>query len=287
MKERRREEYSRFISFLMCEQGVKEAGRDLVIEAIKMVESGGFAPVLHRFEDPDKFKRLSIDSNNDIEVYYAQPIQVKRWDCPIIEPIKPPDETKVLAFCASPRKGGNGDTLIDEAIRGAQDAGAKVQKFMLQKMKIGSCLGCKECRQQGFEGFCLLKDDMTDIYPKIVDSDAVIFDFPIYTGRECGQLAIFLDRWYPLGAYRLKTSRRAMVISTWGYPYVDTYDYLIDRIILSLLSFNMVTVESLSACGFAGMLNGLDDKGKAMILRFPREVEKAYQAGKSLVTGQR
>ena len=150
---------------------------------------------------------------------------------------------------------------------------------------MGLVWGVKECRQPGFEGFCLLKDDMTDIYPKIVDSDAVIFDFPLYTGRECSQLASFLDRWYPLGAYRLEDRRRAMVIGTWGYPYVDTYDYVMERIIFSLLSFNMVTVEALSACGFAGMLNGLDDKGKAMVLRFPKEVEKAYQAGKSLVTG--
>jgi len=33
------------------------------------------------------------------------------------------------------------------------------------------------------------------------------------------------------------------------------------------------------------MLNGLDDKGKAMLLRFPKELKKAYQAGKTLVTG--
>jgi multimeric flavodoxin WrbA len=287
IQKKRREEYLRFISFLMNEQGVKEAGRDLIIEAIKMVESCGFAPVLHRMVDPDQFQKLSVEPNNDMEAYYALPRQIRRWDCPPIQPTRPPHETKVLAFCASPRKGGNGDTLIDEAIRGAQDTGAKVEKFMLQKMKIKSCLGCKECRQEGFEGFCRVKDAMTDIYTKIIDSHAIIFGFPIYTGRECGQLSIFLDRWYPLGAYRLKGSRRAMVIGTWGYHSMDTYDDVIERIILSLLSFNIVTVEAISACGFAGMLNGLDDKGKAMILRFPRELEKAYQAGKSLVTGQR
>jgi hypothetical protein len=34
------------------------------------------------------------------------------------------------------------------------------------------------------------------------------------------------------------------------------------------------------------MLRGFDENGKAMILRFPKELEKAYQAGKSLVTGK-
>jgi hypothetical protein len=34
------------------------------------------------------------------------------------------------------------------------------------------------------------------------------------------------------------------------------------------------------------MLHGFDDKRKAMVLRFPNVLEEAYQAGKSLVTGQ-
>ena len=46
------------------------------------------------------------------------------------------------------------------------------------------------------------------------------------------------------------------------------------------------TVELLSACGFGGMLRGLDNERKGIILRFPKELEKAYQAGKSLVTGE-
>lgn len=76
-----------------------------------------------------------------------------------------------------------------------------------------------------------------------------------------------------------------MVIGTWGSAWLDSYDYTIEKII-NVLHFNyIVTVEALSACGFEGVLHGLDDKGKAMILRFPKELEKAYQAGKSLVSG--
>ncbi len=33
------------------------------------------------------------------------------------------------------------------------------------------------------------------------------------------------------------------------------------------------------------MLRGLDDKKKGLILRFPKELKKAYQAGKALITG--
>ena len=78
-----------------------------------------------------------------------------------------------------------------------------------------------------------------------------------------------------------------MVIGTWAYPYLDTYDYVIEDIILLLNVSKVETVEAISACGFEGMLHGLDDKGKGLILRFPKELEKAYQAGKSLVAGER
>lgn len=42
---------------------------------------------------------------------------------------------KIVAVNASPRKGWNTDTLIDEAIRGAEAAGATVEKFDLFRME--------------------------------------------------------------------------------------------------------------------------------------------------------
>ena len=93
-----------------------------------------------------------------------------------------------------------------------------------------------------------------------------------------------MDRWYCIPMAKL-ANKRAMVICTWGYFAPDTYDFVMENVINILNSRKILTVEALSACGLAGMLNGLDDKGKAMILRYPNEIEKAYQAGKALVTG--
>ncbi|GAI92782.1 unnamed protein product, partial [marine sediment metagenome] len=271
----------------MREQGCKEAGRELIIEALKMVLPKLYTPIFHRMEDPVKFKKLSIDPKTDLGAYYALPIQVKRWKPVASKPAKYPEEMKVLAFCASPRRGGNTEVLIDEAIRGVRDAGAKVEKFVLQEMKLGFCDGCARCADPDFEGFCSQKDAVADIYPKIVDSDAIIIGFPIYTTRECGQLSVFFDRWRCLRRPGMETGsgKRAMVIGTWGYPYPDTYDYVVENIITLLQASGVITVEALSACGFEGILHGLDDKGEAIVLRFPKELEKAYLAGKSLATG--
>ncbi len=284
IRESRKQKYLRMLSFLMNEQGLKQADRGLVIEAIRMIESKALDPVFMRWEDPAKFKRLLVDPATDVKACYTLPVEVKRWDRPPVPAGKRPEEMKVLAFCASPRKGGNTEVLMDEAIRGAQDAGAKVEKFMLQKMKIGYCIQCTQCNLPGFEGFCPQKDAMADIYPKIVDSDAIIIGFPIYMSRENAQLATFMDRWRCVS--NVEPTRRAMVIGTWGYPATDTYDHKIENIISILYRNGFETVEALSACGFSGKLGGFDEKRKAMVLRFPKELEKAYQAGKSLVMGE-
>ena len=278
--------YLRILSLLMNEQGCEEAGKELVIEAVRMVEGNTFDALFRRLENPAEVKRLVIDPKTDLEAYFALPIQVKRWDIPPSKPTKPPGEMKVLAFNASPRKGGNTDVLIDEALRGARDAGvASVEKIRLQKIRLRFCLGCSKCQEPGWEGFCAQKDEMVDIFPKIADSDAIVIGFPIYIGRECGQLATFFDRWYCLSREKLRSAKRALVMGTWGYPYPDSFDSEIEKIMRILHAYGIEPVEALSACGFEGVLHGLDDKGKAMILRFPQELEKAYQAGKALAAG--
>jgi len=231
-------------------------------------------------------KRLFVDPNFNMEAYYALPRQVKRWVLPPSKPVKPPQEMKVLAFNASPRAGGNTDVLIDEALRGAKDAGAaSIEKLMLQKIKLGFCIGCEKCQDPGWEGFCSQKDDVNDVFQKIVDSDAIIIGFPIYIGRASGQLCTFFDRWYSLSKKKVGAGKRGMVIGTWGAAGVDIFDFAIESALTMLHGRGIEPVEALSACGFEGLLHGWDDKGKAIILRFPKELEKAYQTGKSLVTG--
>ena len=42
---------------------------------------------------------------------------------------------KIIAVNAGPRKGWNTDTLIDEAIKGAESTGAEVKKFNLFRLE--------------------------------------------------------------------------------------------------------------------------------------------------------
>ena len=275
------------LSLLMASRKNRIADSSLVIEATKLVVPKSYDPFFHMMEDMNKFKRLTLDPFDDIKAYNALPIKVKRWKMPPKKKSATGLQHKnVLAVCASPRKGGNTDILLDEALRGARDAGAKTEKVMLQRIKLGYCIGCRKCKDKGYEGMCTVKDDMTPLYQKIIDSDAIIIGFPVYTGRECAQLSTFMDRWdcferFKFGG-KLQPGRVAMVIGTWGYAYDDTYDHIIENIMVILKLHKVETVEALSACGFEGILHGLDEKRKAIISKFPKELKKAYEAGASL-----
>jgi multimeric flavodoxin WrbA len=291
IREELKAKYLRILSLLMTEQGVKEAGRELVSEAIKMVESKAILPIFQSWEEPVKVKEFQ-ERYRDIDAYLAGPCIVKRWKRPSVnKPTKHPEEMKVIALCASPRKGGNTDILIDEALRGVKDTGAQAEKFTLQKLNIKTCVSCRKCMDPDYEHICAIKDDVSEIiFPKLIDSDAIIIGFPIYIGRESARLTMVMERWGALGEFLrekmiLKPGRRGMVIGTWGYPQTDTYDHVLEEITMRLYVSGVETVEAISACGFVGMLRGLDDKKKGIILRFPEELEKAYQAGKALIVG--
>ena len=289
MRERRREKYLNAISLIMGRRGLKEADRAAVIEAVKMMENRGLDPTFDSWDDPDSFRKKVLDPMTDLAAYEALPVRVNRWPHPPYFAEKPPKDTKVLAFCASPRSGGNTDCLVDEALRGAAEAGAACEKVMIQKLKPGFCIGCRKCKEPDFRDYCAIKDGMIAVYPKIVAADAIIVGFPVYTGRECAQLSTFLDRWDCFERYNyatmLKPGRRAMVIGTWGYPGIETYDFVMERIMILLNLHKVATVEAVAACGFEGMLHGFDRERKAVILKHPDQLAKAREAGKALVLG--
>jgi len=289
MHQQRKEKILTMLSLLMGARKARIADQALVIEAVKLIVPKSYDPFFHMMENMEKFKRLTLDPFDDMQAYAALPIKVKRWKSPRRSLKKATAKKKnVIAFCASPRRGGNTDILIDEALCGARDAGCETEKIMLQKIQLGYCIGCRKCKDKGYEGMCTVKDDMTPLYQKIIDADALIIGFPIYTGRECAQLSTFMDRWdcferFKFGA-KLQPGRVALVIGTWGYAYDDTYDHIIENIMVILKLHKVETVEALSACGFEGIFHGLDEKRRGVIAKFPKELKKAYDAGAALVT---
>ena len=96
-----------------------------------------------------------------------------------------------IAFLGSPRKDGNTDLLLQEAVKGVESAGLPVKTFRLNLMNIKPCQNCGGCEETGE---CIINDDMTEIYSDIRTADRVILASPIFFFALSGQTKIMIDR---------------------------------------------------------------------------------------------
>lgn len=176
---------------------------------------------------------------------------------------------KVLIISASPRKGGNSDTLADEFARGAKEAGNIVEKVSLCDKTINFCKGCLACLKCGR---CVIQDDAVEIASKMHAADVLVFATPVYYYSVSGQLKTMLDRANPLydtdyaftKVYLLAAAAEAEISAVEGsitavQGWVDCFSRcnLVDTI-------------------FAGGVNSVGE-----IAGHPA-LEKAYQTGKSV-----
>ena len=99
---------------------------------------------------------------------------------------------RVLILSASPRKGGNSDTLCNQLMEGAQQAGHQVEKIFLKEKKINYCTGCGACYNRG--NGCSQKDDMENMLNKMIDADVIVMATPVYFYTMNGQMKTFIDR---------------------------------------------------------------------------------------------
>ena len=303
------------ISLMITGKGVTDGDKEMVVTAARFISRPSSKSRFDKMMGIAEAREVVKTGYQSLEGYYNRPKLVKRWPPVPGKPEKSPREMKVLAFCGSNRERGNCDALITEALRGATEAGAQVvDKIYLSKLDIKRCDNAymrrdilstretdpslepdycpysRDLQSEEHPGYCTLADDMPEVYRKLVEADAIIIGFPIINGWEGDILTAFQERWQRYTGCvinnRVGKGRRAMVIGTWGTNDVDAYDNIIEVVINRLNLYHYQVVEALSACGFAGMLSGLDEEGKGVILRHPKEMEKAYQAGRNLVTGQ-
>ncbi len=102
---------------------------------------------------------------------------------------------KIVAVNAGPRKGWNTDTLIDEAIKGAESAGAEVQKFDLFRLeKYTGCVSCFGCKKEKNKGHCVCRDGLTPVLDAIREADGLIIGSPNYLGELTASFRALYER---------------------------------------------------------------------------------------------
>jgi multimeric flavodoxin WrbA len=98
---------------------------------------------------------------------------------------------KILGICCSPRKNGNTEILLNEALAAAKKDGAEVELFTVRGKNIQPCIACDACREKGY---CAQQDDMQPLYDKMLAADGIIFGTPVYFYNMTAQCKTVMDR---------------------------------------------------------------------------------------------
>ena len=127
---------------------------------------------------------------------------------------------QVLVILGSPRRKGNSSTLAAQISRGAKSAGAQVETVFLQALNISPCRGCDTCQKLDSKG-CAIKDDMQEIFPKLIKADAWVIASPVYWFSMSAQTKMFMDRCYALTAYAKNPFAGKRIAIAMSYGDVD------------------------------------------------------------------
>jgi multimeric flavodoxin WrbA len=126
----------------------------------------------------------------------------------------------ILALHGSPRKGGNSEVLLQAVLRGVTTAGGRIEVIRLCDLDIHACLNCGGCDDTGE---CVVEDDMTLLYDKIMASQLIILASPIFFYGITAQAKAFIDRtqalwnrhrlWREQGKSLLSHDRKGYLVS--------------------------------------------------------------------------
>lgn len=98
----------------------------------------------------------------------------------------------VVCVLGSPRSKGNSTQLANRFLARAEESGATIQRFELNKMKVKGCQGCYVCKTN--KDYCVVNDDLADVLSAVRESDVLVMATPVYFMDVSAQMKAFIDR---------------------------------------------------------------------------------------------
>ena len=191
------------------------------------------------------------------------------------------DAIKVLGLYGSPRRGGNTELLLDEALKGAAAQGARAERIRLCDFRITPCEECLSCFN---DGACVIADDMQGIYPRLLEADIVILASPIFFYGITAWAKALVDRCQALWARKYvlhdpllegEKKRAGFFISVGGTKGQRMFDGAILTVRYFFDAFNTNYTGDL-------LFRGVDACGD--IRKSPDALPQAFAAGGKLVS---
>lgn len=211
---------------------------------------------------------------------------------------------KVIAINGSPRKNANTAKMLNSALKGAKENGAKTKIYNLYDLKFTGCISCFACKKKGKDCkyLCVIKDDLQDVLEKVLKCDALLIGSPIYFSDVTGKTRSFLERLlFPINSYN-KGEReifRGSIPSAFIYTMnatLDQYESIgyktmaeknqniiggllkaESKILLSCDTYQFNDYNKYNSNRFS-----LEEKEKVRKEQFPLDLKAAFEAGKQL-----
>ena len=207
---------------------------------------------------------------------------------------------RIIAVNAGPRKGWNTDTLITEASKGAESAGATVERFDLFKLeKYTGCISCFSCKKEKFKGQCICRDGLKPVLDAIRESDGLIIGSPNYLSeltasfRALYERLIFQNLTYnkenpccnahPIPVLLIMTSNAP---DTMYQQLLNNYQQVLSRFVGPtevFVSGNTLQLKDYSKTDWPWSLFDPEDKIRRHETVFPEECRAVFEKGAQLV----
>ena len=207
---------------------------------------------------------------------------------------------RIVAVNAGPRKGWNTDSLISEAIRGAEARGATVTRFDLFRLeRYTGCISCFGCKRERNRGRCVCRDGLTPVLDAIRESDGLIIGSPNYLSELTASFRALYER---LIFQNLTYNRESpccnehpvpvLLIMTSNAPdtaYADlvrNYQRTLDAFVgptTTLVSGDTLQLKDYGKTDWPWTLFDAEAKVRRHETVFPQELEAAFRLGSELV----
>ncbi len=203
---------------------------------------------------------------------------------------------KIVVVNAGPRKGWNTDTLLTEAGKGAQEAGATVTRFDLFRLeKYTGCISCFGCKREKNKGRCVRRDGLTPVLDAIRESDGLIIGSPNYLSEMTASFRALYERLiFQNLTYNVESpcciprSIPVLLIMTSNAPdtgylgLLRNYQQTLSRFVGPtelLVSGNTLQLKDYSKTDWPWTLFNPEEKQHRHETIFPQECRKAYEMG--------
>lgn len=183
----------------------------------------------------------------------------------------------LLAFHGSPRINGNSEILLDHFLEGIKALNIIFEKIRLYELSFKPCIECEGCETKKD---CIIEDDLTPIYPKILEADFLVVAAPIFFYDLPSYVKAFFERfqlfWILKNRFKTFVGRKKTkgillcVGATQGKKLFEC----------AVRSFKCV-LDTINGVYIGGLfVRNVDKKGE--ILKYPEVLELAKNIGQHL-----